>query len=81
MRGLKGNNMKINDRASWIETYRTVSNVVSQRVAWGTVIGFRTEPGDRDGFSIAGTYVNAMPVEGGGSVFVLDNQITSFVKA
>ncbi len=73
--------MKVNDRVSWIETYRTVGNVIAQRMVWGNILAIVEKPGDRDGFAIRGTYVQVMPVGGGGSVFVLQDQITSVVKA
>jgi hypothetical protein len=72
--------VKVNDRVSWIETYKTVGNVIAQRMCWGTVLEVYDHPGERDGHSIKGQYVRVMPVAGGSSVSLLANHITSSLK-
>lgn len=73
--------MKVNDRVSWIETYRTAGNVIAQRTVWGNIIDIMEKPGDIDGFPIQGTYVRVIPMDGGGSVFVLSDHINLVQKA
>lgn len=73
--------MKVNDKVSWIETYRTTGNVIAQRLEWGSILAIVDKPGDRDGFAIKGTYVQVMPIAGGGSIFVFADHVTSVVKS
>lgn len=73
--------VKVNNRVSWIETYKTAGDVIAQRTVWGTVLDIYDHPGDRDGHSINGTYVRVMPIGGGGSVSLLLAHITSVAKA
>lgn len=72
--------MKVNDKVSWIETYRTAGNVIAQRLEWGSILTIVDKPGDRDGFAIKGTYVQVMPINGGGSVYILEAHINSVQK-
>lgn len=44
-------------RVGWLETYRTVGNVLNFRTEWGRVIKHFHHPGACDGFPFAGWYV------------------------